>query len=96
MQPLFAYNALIWNNTITILTLILVVLFLVRGLYLFAVLGKHLLKGNQGFQYQQQAGTSETLSVSLGWKVFVNADHRNKMNPDRPDKWCNNSALAVL
>jgi hypothetical protein len=55
MQPLFAYNALIWKNTITILTLILFVVFLVRGLYLFAVLGKHLLKSNQGFQYQQQA-----------------------------------------
>ena len=55
MQPLFAYNALIWKNTITILTLILFVVFLVRGLYLFAVLGKHLLKSNQGFQHQQQA-----------------------------------------
>ena len=31
-----------------------------------------------------------------GEKVFVNADHRNKMNPDQPDKWCNNYALAVL
>ena len=55
MQPLFAYNALIWKNTITILTLILFVVFLVRGLYFFAVLGKHLLKSNQGFQYLQQA-----------------------------------------
>ena len=55
MQRLFACNALIWKNTITILTLILFVVFLVRGLYLFAVLGKHLLKSNQGFQYQQQA-----------------------------------------
>ena len=55
MQPLFAYNALIWKNFITIVTLILFVVFLVRGLYLFAVLGKHLLKSNQGFQYQQQA-----------------------------------------
>ena len=55
MQALFAYNALIWKNTITFLTLILFVVFLVRGLYLFAVLGKHLLKSNQGFQYQQQA-----------------------------------------
>ena len=55
MQPLFAYNALIWKNTIIILTLILFVVFLVRGLYLFAVLGKHLLKSNQGFQYKQQA-----------------------------------------
>ena len=55
MQPLFAYNALIWKNTITILTLILFVVFLVRVLYLFAVLGKHRLKSNQGFQYQQQA-----------------------------------------
>ena len=55
MQLFFAYNALIWKNTITILTLILFVVFLVRGLYLFAVLGKHLLKSNQGFQYQQQA-----------------------------------------
>ena len=55
MQPFFAYNALIWKNTITILTLILFVVFLVRGLYLFAVLGKHLLESNQGFQYQQQA-----------------------------------------
>ena len=55
MQPLFAYNALIWKKTITILTLILFVVFLVRGLYLFAVLGKQLLIGNQGFQYQQQA-----------------------------------------
>ena len=55
MQPLLAYNALIWENTITILTFILFVVFLVRGLYLFAVLEKHLLKSNQGFQYQQQA-----------------------------------------
>ena len=47
MQPLFAYNALISKNTITILTLILFVVFLVRGLYLFAVLEKHLLKSNQ-------------------------------------------------
>ena len=53
MQPLFAYNALIWKNTITILTSILFVVFLVRGLYLFAVFGKHLLKSNQGFQYQK-------------------------------------------
>ena len=55
MQRLFAYNALTLKNTITILTLILFVVFLVRGLYLFAVLGKHLPKSNQGFQYQQQA-----------------------------------------
>ena len=55
MQPLFAYNALIWKNTITILTLILFVVFLVRISYLFAVSGKHLLKSNQGFEYQQQA-----------------------------------------
>ena len=55
MQPLFAYNALIWKTTITILTLILFVVFLVRGLYPFAVLEKHFLKSNQGLQYQQQA-----------------------------------------
>ena len=55
MQPLFAYIALIWKITITILTLILFVVFLVRGLYLFTVLGKHCLKSNRGFQYQQQA-----------------------------------------
>ena len=55
MQPLFAYNASLWKNTITILTLILFVVFLVCGLYLLAVLGKHLLTSNQGFQYQQQA-----------------------------------------
>ena len=54
-SPFFAYNALIWKNTITILALILFVVFLFRGLYLFVVLGKHLWKSNQGFQYQQQA-----------------------------------------
>ena len=39
IQPLFAYNALIWKNTITILTLILFVVFLVRGLYLLQFWG---------------------------------------------------------
>ena len=67
MQPLFAYSALIGKNTITILTLILFVVFLVRALYLFAVLGKHLLKSNQGFQYQKQArDIRNSFSINLG------------------------------
>ena len=66
MQPLFAYNALIWKNTITILTLILFVVFLVRGPYLFAVLGKHLLKAIKVFNINNKQGTSEALSGSRG------------------------------
>ena len=62
MQPLFAYNALIWKNTITILTLILFVVFLVRGLYLFAVLGKHLLMAIKVFNINNKQRISETLS----------------------------------
>ena len=74
MQPLFAYNALIWKNTITILTLILFVVFLVRGLYLFAVSGKHLLKSNQGFQYQQQArDIRNSFSIRRPTKALVAA-----------------------
>ena len=66
MQPLFAYNALIWKNTITILTLILFVVFLVRRLYLFAVLGNHFCKAIKVFNINNQQGIPETLSGSRG------------------------------
>ena len=39
---------------------------------------------------------TEVVVTVFGLEVFVNADRRNKMHPDRPDKWCNTSALAVL
>ena len=77
MQPLFAYNALIWKNTITILTLILFAVLLVRGLYLFAVLGKHLLKSNQGFQYQQQARKISKLFLPAGGCPWPDREFRS-------------------
>ena len=49
MQPLFAYNAVICKNTISILTLILFVVFLVRELYLFCSFRETSFERQSGF-----------------------------------------------
>ena len=87
MQPLFAYNALIWKNTITILTLILFVVFLVRGLYLCAVLGKHLLKSNQGFQYQEQARDIRNSFLSSSSLASGSSSSRGQTLQERCDRY---------
>ena len=76
MQLLFAYNALSWKNTITILTLILFVVFLVRGLYLFCSFGETSFKKQSRFSISTTSKGHQKLFLVAEGNTLAKLKHK--------------------